>query len=111
MAVLAPIPLRLLPETMTVQVPDTTADYGGKFQAPVTICNVRLERAETLNPNQYRLADGAKGRVWIDAANSAGAFEVPVGSKVTICGEVFAVAACAALKPFGAVPHWELDVR
>jgi len=110
MPCLVPIPLYLLTDTMTVETPDTTSAYGGKFNKAVTVGNVRLERAEVLNPSTFRLADGAKGRVWVDAVNSPGAFDVPVGSRVTIGGEVFTVAACVALRPLGEVHHWELDL-
>ena len=111
MPCLVPIPLYLLTDTMTVEAPDTSAAYGGAYLKAVTVTNVRFERAEVLNPNNFRLADGAKGRVWVDAVNSGGAFEVPVNSRVTIDGDTFFVVACAALRPLGNVHHWELDVR
>ena len=54
MPYLAPIPLELLPDSMTVAKPDTTASYGGKFLDPVEIAHVRYERAEALNPDTIK---------------------------------------------------------
>lgn len=111
MPYLAPIPLELLPDSITVAKPDTTASYGGKFLDPVEIAHVRYERAEALNPDTIKLADGASGRIWVDAANSAGAFRIPAGSKVVLGGETLHVVSCAEFRPFGPVHHWELDVK
>lgn len=111
MPYLAPIPLDLLPDSMTVAKPDTTANYGGKFLKAVEIAHVRYERAETLNPDTIKLADGASGRIWVDAANSAGAFRIPAGSKIVLGGETLHVVSCAEFRPYGPVHHWELDVK
>jgi len=111
MPYLAPIPLDLLPDSMAVHQPDTTANYGGKFLDPVTVTHVRYERAETLNADTIKLAGGASGRIWVDAANSSGAFRIPVGSKIVLDGETLHVVSCAEYRPYGPVHHWELDVK
>ena len=111
MPYLPPIPLYLLPDSMTVEQPDTTSYYGGAFLKAVEISHVRYEREETLDSNTVKLADGASGRIWVDAANSSGAFRIPVGSKITLGGEVLIVVSCAEFRPFGPVHHWEIDVK
>ena len=107
------IPLRELPHDMTVRVPDPEAAYGGEYLDPVEIRHVRFERTEALNPRAYALADGAQGRIWIDAANSEGAFEVPKGSKIDVLGraEGMQAASCTAYEIAGRVHHWEVDVK
>lgn len=111
MPYIAPIPLELLPDTMTVAAPDTGADYGGKYLEPVTVAHVRYERAEALNPSAIKLADGASGRIWVDARNSAGAFLIPAGSKITLNGDTLHVISCVEFRTFGALHHWEVDVK
>ncbi len=96
---------------MEVRVPDTESDYGGAFLDPVTITRVRFERKEALNPSVYKLADGSQGRIWIDAVNSEGAFEVPKGAKVQIGNASMQVIACETYKVAGSVHHWEADVK
>lgn len=108
---LNPIPLELLPDSMTVALPNTAANYGGKFLDPVEIPHVRYERAETLNPDTIKLADGASGRIWVDAANSTGAFRIPAGSKIVLGGETLHVVSCAEFRAFETVHHWEVDVK
>ena len=101
----------MLCDEMEVSVPDASG-YGGEYAEPVTVSHVRLERAEALRQAGYKLADGATGRVFVDAANSEGAFRVPVGSKVSIAGDdyqVLSVDECRARGP--EVHHWEVDVR
>ena len=106
-----PIPVEHMPDTMTVEAPDTSASYGGKYLEPVTVEHVRYERAEALNPSAIKLADGASGRIWVDAVNSAGAFRIPSGSKIKLNGDTLHVVSCVELRPFGAVHHWEVDVK
>ena len=107
----SPIPRALLPDDMTVAVPDEGAAYGGAYLEPVAVSHVRFERADDLDPNAVKLADGASGRIWVDAANSAGAFRIPVGSKVELGGETLHVVSCVEFAPFGEVHHWEVDVK
>lgn len=105
------IPKRLLPDTMTVEVPDTVAAYGGHYLEAVTIEHVRFERAEQISKRDYALADGATGRIFVDAVNSEGAFAVPIGSRVTIGTNRMTVLACHRLVGFSGIHHWELDVQ
>ena len=112
MPLLKPIPPALLPHSMTVAVPDPDAAYGGEYLDPVEVAGVRYEGATGLETNGYRLAEGAAGRVWMDAENTDGAFDVPVGSKVSLLGHEFACASCRAYEgPSGKVHHWEMDLR
>lgn len=111
MPMLRPIGAELLPDSMTVAVPDPDAAYGGEYLEPVTVSNVRFEGAATLEATGYKLADGARGRIWMDAANSAGAFGIPVGSRIALRGEDFACLCCMPYEGFGGeVHHWEVDV-
>ena len=107
---LPPIPACHLTQTLTAYRPDPTSDYGGAFLDPVTIARVRFERSEALNPGEYKLADGAKGRIWVDARNTVGACRLPAGTKVVIDGEVLHVLSCTEYRPFDELHHWEVDV-
>lgn len=105
------IPLKYLPDSMTVRDVDESADYDGQYLEPYVIGHVRFEPAESLAPNQFRLADGAKGRIFIDAVNSIGARRIPVGSKVTIADyNDMCVLTCTACKGPRSIHHWEVDV-
>ncbi|MEG1907222.1 MAG: minor capsid protein [Gordonibacter sp.] len=107
------IPLSELTDSLEVRIPNPQAEYGGEYLDAVTIEYVRFERKEALNPRIYKLADGAQGRLWIDAVNSAGAFEVPKGSKVSVPGKAknMQVIVCVPHELRGRVHHWEVDVK
>lgn len=116
-AVMSPIPLSLLPDSMEVQAP-ADSGYGGEYAAPVTVEHVRFENSMEMVRRGYVLNDGSRGLVYIDAANSAGAtdgegcFTVPVGSLVRIGNKdlsVVKVVPCPGF--FGVVHHWEIEVR
>ena len=105
---LRPIPARLLPDVMTVRVPTE----GGGLGDPVTVTRVRYQRVQAVAEDGHRSADAGSGTVYVDALNSGGAFEVPAGSRVAICGHSYLVAACRRCEDFnGHVHHWELSVR
>ena len=104
------IPKHLLTDAMTVREPDPAADYAGKYLEPRTIGGVCFQRREQLGRTAWSLADGATGRVFMDAVNSVCAFEVPVGSRVEINGRAMECKACQAYGAFGFVHHWEVDV-
>lgn len=107
-----PIPKRLMPSTMSVSAPDTKSTYGGRYLPPTTVGNVRFERKEALNPRIYQLSDGACGRIWVDAINSQGAFEIPRGSLITIGNREMVAVVCVACETYcGKVHHWEIDVK
>lgn len=107
------IPLRELPDAMAVRIPDSGAEYGGEYFDAVEIAHVRFERKEALNPAAYKLADGAQGRIWIDAVNSTDAFEVPKGAKIDVAEKAMnmQVVACIPYEIGGKVHHWEVDVK
>ena len=101
-----PIPKSKLPETMTVREPLPDGTYG----EPRMICNVCFQRTQKVSTDEHRSAS-VGGKVFIDAVNSAGAFEVQAGSRVTVKGSslfVLEVHTCCDL--FGRVHHWELKV-
>lgn len=105
------IPRSALTKIMSFEAPDPDAEYGGEFLAPRTIEFVRFERKEALNPKAYALADGAQGRIWIDAVNSKGACEVPKGSKVVIGETRMQAVSCTPFEAMGRIHHWEVDVK
>ena len=108
MAGLRPIPARLLPDVMSVRVP--LGD--GSLAEAVTVSRVRFQRVQSVSSDGHRSADAGAGTVYVDAVNSGGAFEVPAGSRVTIGGHSYLVAACRRCEDFnGHAHHWELSVR
>lgn len=109
MRYLRPIPKRLLPDDMLVWVPDG----DGGFCSPARLVrHVRFERVEAVADDPHRCADGGSGVVYVDGCNSAGAFEVPAGSRVLVGAgpSVFVRSCkrCAVIR--GVVHHWELEV-
>lgn len=105
---LRPIPVRLLPDVMSVRVPPEDGTLAG----PVTVSRVRFQRVQSVSDDAHRAADAGAGKVYVDAVNSGGAFEVPAGSRVTLGGHTYLVAACRRCEDFnGRIHHWELDVR
>lgn len=107
MAWMRAIPRRLLPDTMEVR--EQTAD--GSFGEAKTIAHVRFERKREATDDAHR-SEGLCGRVYVDAVTSAGALEVPAGSRVEIQGLSLFVESCTVFEGAnGRVHHWELDVR
>jgi len=107
MRMFRPIPRAALPDTMTVrlQLPD------GSFGEPAVIAGVRFDAVQSAVGDAHRSADAGAGTVFVDAANSAGAFEVPAGSRVAVRGHSFLVRECHRCEDlFGRVHHWELEV-
>ena len=108
-----PIPKRALPLTALVKVPDPESDRGGAFCEPVEIGHVRYEQTHSIRRTDYQLADGTSGLMFVDAANSEGAFEVPAGAKVSVDGGAtwMTVNASQRFEAFGNVHRWELELR
>lgn len=108
MAWLRPIPARLLPDSCLVREP--TADGGfGELRA---ISRVRFERAQSVVAEAHRGADAGAGTLFVDAVSSAGAFEIPAGSRVEVGGRSYVAAKVARLEGFnGHVHHWEVELR
>ena len=105
---LRPIPLRLLADDAVVRVPDG----AGGFAEGVVVSRVRFRRVQSVADDDHRSADAGAGKVYVDALNSVGAFEVPAGSRIDIGGHSYYVAECKRCEDFnGHVHHWELTVR
>ena len=105
---LRPIPARLLAGTAVVRVPDG----AGGFEDSVTISGVRFSRTQSVVDDGHRSADAGAGKVYVDAVNSSGAFEVPAGSRIEIDGHSYYVAEVKRCEDFnGHVHHGELVVR
>ena len=101
------IPPRLLPDDALVRVHD-----GDGFADGVALRHVRFDRAQSVSDDGHRSADAGSGTVFIDAVNTAGAFEVPAGSRVDISGHSYLVAEARRFEGHrGRVHHWELVVR
>lgn len=105
---LRPIPLRLLAEDAVVRVPDGDGGYA----EGVAVSHVRFARTQCVVDDDHRSADAGRGKVYVDALNSDGAFEVPTGSRIDIGGHSYYVAEVKRCEDFnGHVHHWELVVR
>jgi len=107
MRMFKPIPRAALPDVMTVRL---LLD-DGSFGEPSVIAGVRLDEVQSSSGDAHRSADGGAGTVFVDAVNSAGAFEVPAGSRVTIRGRSYYVRKCHRCEDlFARCHHWELEV-
>ena len=105
---LRPIPVRLLADDAVVRVPDG----AGEYDEGVSVSHVRFSRAQSVSDDDHRSANAGAGKVYVDALNSVGAFEVPAGSRIDIGGHSYYVAECKRCEDFnGHVHHWELMVR
>lgn len=106
------IPRSVLTDDLTVYAPDAASGYAGEYADPRTIRHVRFIGRAGLASCGFALAEGASGRILIDAANSEGACGVPVGAKVEVSGVPGAmqVLTCTPCKAGGRVHHWEVDV-
>ena len=105
---LRPIPLRLLADDAVVRVPDGDGGYA----EGVAVSHVRFARTPSVVDDGHRSADAGAGKVYVDALNSGGAFEVPAGSRIDIGGHSYYVSECRRCEDFnGHVHHWELVVR
>jgi hypothetical protein len=109
---LDPIPIEALTDNMAVKVPKASAKHGGEYEDAVTVSNVRFEETVNQRRTPYQLSEGSQGIVYMDAANSAGAFAVPVDSLVSVNGgDCMAVVACRPCKGLSEIHHWEIEVR
>ena len=105
---LRPIPARLLAEDAVVRVPDGEGGYADG----VVVLHVRFRRVQSVSDDDHRSADAGGGKVYVDALNSVGAFEVPAGSRIDIGEHSYFVAEVKRCEDFnGHVHHWELTVR
>lgn len=103
------IPRRLLGETCSVR----QRLEDGSFGAARTIRHVRFEYKQSLTPaDKHRLADAGAGVLFVDATNSAGAFELCAGDRVELAGVSYVV---ASVKRYcgmnGRVHHWEVGLK
>jgi hypothetical protein len=105
------IPRKYLRDAMTVRDPDIAANYEGEYLDPYAVKHIRYEPSEALNPAQYKLSDGAKGRIFIDAVNSVPAKAPQIGAKVSINDVLdMRVLTVTSLKGINRIHHWEVDV-
>ena len=108
MGSLRPIPARLLAENAVVRVPDGE----GGYTEGVEVTHVRFARKQSVVDDSHRSADAGAGKVYVDALNSVGAFEIPAGSRIDIGGHSYYVVECKRCEDYnGHVHHWELVVR
>lgn len=106
---LRPIPLYMLPSTAQVRVPKTSSR---SYEEPVEIRHVRFFDVKLLETSDFAIEDGNTGVIYIDAANSEGAFPVPVGSLISIDGgDERAVVKTTAELGFDEIHHWKVEVR
>ena len=105
---LRPIPRRLLVESCLVREPAP----DGTFGSPRQIRGVRFERAQSAVGDAHRSADAGAGVLYVDAVMSAGAYEIPAGSRVDIGGRSYLAAKVARFEATaGRVHHWEVELR
>lgn len=112
----APIPMRLLVDTATVEEPDGTADYGGSWTAPRTIGHVRLDATTARSADTWRDDAPQQGALlFVDAHNSVPPQPPTVGSRVTVGrggSEAYEgiATSCQACLDEGGIHHWEVTL-
>ena len=75
-----PIPKRLLPSRAEVRVPEEEDGRQG-FSDKRLLLGVRYEQRASVRATDYQLQDATTGLLFIDAVNTAGAMELPAGSR------------------------------
>jgi hypothetical protein len=87
------------------------ANGQGGYGAARMVRHVRLELVDAVSDEPHR-ESSCSGRVFVDAVNSQGAFEVPAGSRVVVGSlpgmRVLSCRRCCVVR--GQVHHWELEV-
>lgn len=87
-------------------------DGSGGFLDARVVRRVRCELVDAVTQDDPVHASGVTARVFVDAANSSGAFEVPAGSRVQVGGlskmQVRSCKRCCGAN--GRVHHWELGL-
>ena len=106
---LSPIPRSVLTEDVMVRVP-AEGTYGGEHEGPEWLHGVRIEPAEAMTGSGYVLSDGCRAVMYVDARNSSGLVDVPVGSLVEWRGESMQAVRSSRLEAFGEVHHWEVEL-
>lgn len=107
---LAPIPKTLLSETVSIKVP-VEDDYSTAWSdEPQELRNVRIERSQALLSKGYILSDACKAVMYVDAVNSAGLTEIPIGSLVLVDGDWLNVKAVTPQGIGGIIHHWEVEL-
>lgn len=106
MGMLKPIPRSLLNAKAVVHEPSP----DGGFKEGREIAPVRFERVHKVVDDPHR-ADAIKGKVYVDAVMTGGAYEVSAGSRIEIDGTFMMIASVKRLEGVnGQVHHWELEV-
>lgn len=109
MSFLRPIPRRLLSDDMMVWPAMGDGSYGPSR----LVRHVRFERSETAAQGGAHFTGGTSSTLFVDATNSEGAFEIPVGSRVLVgagpSAYVQSCTRCYVLR--GVVHHWKLVLK
>ena len=72
----------------------------------------RLVERSAVHADAHRGADAGAGTLFVDAVMSAGAFEIPAGSRVEVHGRSYVAAKVSRFEGFnGLVHHWEVELR
>lgn len=105
-----PIPRRYLTSDALVRVP-LDGTRGGRFAEPVALSGVCWQASVNVQEGHV-VTVGEGGTLYVDAVNTAGAFAIPAGSKVSVDGgETWLTATAVAQQPpFGPANHWEVTL-
>lgn len=107
---LTPIPKKLLSEMVAIKVP-VEDDYGTAWSEEAQeLRNVRVERSQALLSKGYVLSDGCKAVMYVDAVNSVGLTEIPIGSLVLVDGDWLNAKSVIAQGVGGVTHHWEVEL-
>lgn len=106
-----PIPKKLLPHTITVEVHESEGRYGETWAPPVVVKRVRVDPSNYITKNSSGSDTLAQSTLFIDAKNSEPAIVLTVDSKITFDNEVMHV---NKVEPLYAdspnVHHWECEL-
>lgn len=86
--------------------------YGGQYSEPVAVSRVLFVGAAELQAGGASMAEGVKGVLYVDAANSEPPIEIKQGAQVEARGARLIADSVQAFRgPGGAVHHWEAVLR
>lgn len=108
---LTPIPRLVLSESVKVRVP-VPDDYGLAWSEEAQELNhVRIETSQALVNKGFVLTDGCTAVMYVDAINSQGLKEIPVGSLVLVGEDWRSVISVTPCEVGSRVHHWEVELR
>lgn len=111
---LSPIPQQLLQDTITVEEPDSTAEFGASYLKPYTIAGVYAMWQEAAAGVAWAEGKQPSTTIFIDAKHSSPAKCPALKSRITLTRDGSSrsgiVQGIKEFAPMGELHHWEVTL-